>query len=168
MAKKASLQYNQKMMFNFFEKKIFILIFFLAVFFGLVAFFPPVLREQKTVKYATVVFKNTTVKAETADTEAKRRQGLSGRKNLANGEGIWFVFFRETDAGIWMKEMNFPIDIVWFDRNFKITHIKENAAPESYPEVFAPSTPSRFVLEVPAGFVQKYGVSLGDVVSVLE
>lgn len=138
------------------------LLFFLAVFFGLLAFFPSASREQKAAKHATVVFKNTTISTEVADTEATRVQGLSGRKNLANGEGIWFDFLRETDAGIWMKDMNFPIDILWFDTNFKAMYIKENAAPESYPEVFAPNQPSRFVLEVPAGFIQKYGVSLGD------
>ena len=60
-----------------------------------------------------------------------------------------------------MKEMNFPIDIIWLDENLKIVAIKENAMTESYPEVFTPSTPARYVLEVPAGFVQKNKISVG-------
>ena len=96
-----------------------------------------------------------------AKTTAELTKGLSGRPTLAENSGLFFIFPYNDTHGIWMKEMNFPIDIIWLDENLKIVAIKENAMTESYPEVFTPSTPARYVLEVPAGFVQKNKISVG-------
>lgn len=87
--------------------------------------------------------------------------GLSDRPILAENSGLFFIFPYSDTHGIWMKEMNFPIDIIWLDENYQIVAVKENAAPDSYPEVFKPTTPALYVLEVPAGFVQKHKISVG-------
>lgn len=102
------------------------------------------------------------IQLEIADTPEKRVQGLSGRKELAQGQGMLFVFDTLQKAGIWMKDMNFPIDIIWFDEQKTVVYIKEHATPESFPEVFIPSTPASFVLEVPAGFAKERGIEMGD------
>lgn len=122
-----------------------------------------VLVQQKET---SITFKNATVRAETADTPASRIRGLSGHAPLGGGEGMWFDFGVFGLHGIWMKEMLFPLDILWFNENLQLVYVKENAKPSSYPEVFTPSSPARFVLEVPAGFVKKNGVVLGETVSV--
>jgi uncharacterized protein len=121
----------------------------------------PVLYRQ-----ADIVFKNTTVKADISDTNALRVRGLSGRSSLQDGTGMWFVFEAEESHSIWMKEMNFSLDILWFDAGLRLVHIKENATPESFPEAFRSSSPDLYVLEVPAGFVQKYQVIKGEKVAV--
>ncbi|MFA5830784.1 MAG: DUF192 domain-containing protein [Candidatus Paceibacterota bacterium] len=115
---------------------------------------------------AAISFKNVSVEAEVVNREDTRILGLSGRSALSEGEGMWFDFISEGYHGFWMKDMNFPIDILWFDKHLRIIHMKENASPESYPETYAPPSPDRFVLEVPAGFVKKYAVSLGESVTV--
>jgi uncharacterized membrane protein (UPF0127 family) len=117
-------------------------------------------------KETIITFKNATVRAETADTPASRIRGLSGAAPLGEGEGMWFDFITPGLPGIWMKEMKFSLDILWFNEDFRLVYMKENAEPFSYPEVFTPSSPARFVLEVPAGFAQKHGVVLGETVSV--
>ena len=48
-----------------------------------------------------------------ADTLEKRTQGLSGRESLSANEGLLFVFSTSGAYGIWMKDMRFPIDIIW-------------------------------------------------------
>ncbi len=141
----------------------------LLVFFGVAVIFivsSGHFFERKTE--AEIVFAHTTVRAEVADTESSRIRGLSGRAPLPDGAGMWFDFDASGTPGIWMKEMNFPLDILWFDEGLHVVFVKENALPESYPEVFSPPSqfsPARYVLEVPAGFVKKYGVSLGENVS---
>jgi hypothetical protein len=122
------------------------------------------IRLEKNI--AEISFKNVAVNAEVVDREDTRILGLSGKSALKEGEGMWFDFISDGYHGIWMKEMNFPIDILWFDKHLRVIHMKENAAPESYPETYAPSSPDRFVLEVPAGFVKKYTISLGESVTV--
>jgi uncharacterized membrane protein (UPF0127 family) len=54
-----------------------------------------------------------------------------------------------------MKDMNFPIDIIWLDKDKKVVYIVKNAPPESYPyEHFEPKEEARYVLEVAAGTVE--------------
>jgi hypothetical protein len=115
--------------------------------------------------FTNITFKNTTVRAEIVNTNSKRILGLSGRKNLEEGKGMWFDFEADTNTGFWMKEMNFSIDMLFLSKDFEIIYIKENATPDSYPETFGPSTPYRYVLEVPSGFSKKYSISLGDTVT---
>ena len=48
-----------------------------------------------------------------ADTEASRIQGLSGTPSLSPNGGMLFDFEADGAHGIWMKDMKYPIDIVW-------------------------------------------------------
>lgn len=101
--------------------------------------------------------------AELADDETERYQGLSGRDKLAPNKALLFVFDRDDTWGITMREMKFAIDIVWLSAQKRVVHIKRNATPASYPEVFSPPIPARYVIEFPAGSVSMYGISVGSV-----
>ena len=112
------------------------------------------------------------VRVALADTPAERTQGLSGRQTLAEGEGLLFVFDTEDFHGIWMKDMNFAIDILWLnqlsDNSFKIVDVAESVMPDTYPEVFRPSEPANFVLEVNTGFFDKHNLKIGDLIQIEE
>jgi hypothetical protein len=73
-----------------------------------------------------------------------------------------FVFDKEGYYGFWMKEMNFPIDIAWLDKDKKITLIEKNVLPETYPQIFNPKSKNLYVLETKAGFFEKFGIKIGD------
>ena len=88
---------------------------------------------------------------EIANTDAERTQGLSGRASLPAGTGLLFVFESPGKYGFWMKDMNFPIDIVWLGDGMLPVGIEKNVSPDSYPQVFYPPVPVRYVLEVNAG-----------------
>ena len=110
-----------------------------------------------------ILYINTTpVHLTYATTEAQRMQGLSGKSSLGADEGMLFVFDAPEEAGIWMKDMKFPLDIVWIDENYKIFDVKEHATPESYPKIFTPSAKASYVLEVNDGFLQKNQIKIGD------
>lgn len=106
------------------------------------------------------------VHVEVADTEDKREQGLSGRAGLQEGSGMLFVFDVPGKYGFWMKDMNFPIDIIFIDASGTVVSVVRDASPESYhlqpPQVFYPDLPAQYVLEVPAGFVASRAIGVGE------
>ena len=61
-----------------------------------------------------------------------------------------FVFEQLGYPGIWMKDMQFSIDVLWLDQTNTIVDIREVVSPETYPQVFAPKAKSIFVIELPA------------------
>lgn len=112
---------------------------------------------------AEVTIGDTTIRVEVADTSAKRVQGLSGRTGLAEGEGMLFVFEEEGSWSMWMKDMRFAIDIIWVTKDGTIITIAKNVSPETYPQTFFASEPTaRYVLEVPAGFVDRHSIAEGQ------
>ncbi|MBP9714945.1 MAG: DUF192 domain-containing protein [Candidatus Pacebacteria bacterium] len=115
-------------------------------------------NEIKNVEVA-----NQKIKVDVVNTPETRAQGLSGRESLAENEGMLFVFDNPSDYSFWMKDMNFSIDMIWIGEDMKITYIKKNATPESYPEGFGPKEKtSKYVLEVFSGFSDKYDLETGD------
>lgn len=112
-----------------------------------------------------VVIGTTTIVVEIEDTPAAREQGLSGRVSLADGSGMLFVFEQPGTYGFWMKDMNFALDMIYADASGRIVTIVRDATPESYkqnpPQVFYPSSPALYVLEVPAGFADSHTIVEG-------
>jgi uncharacterized membrane protein (UPF0127 family) len=102
-----------------------------------------------------------TVVLEIADTPEALHRGLSGRNSLAEDHGLLFVFPTPDRYGFWMPDMHFAIDIIWLDDKLRVVYIKNDATPDTYPEVFKPDTPARYVLEVPAGYAASHGIVVG-------
>lgn len=100
--------------------------------------------------------------AQVVRSPAERSRGLSGRSSLPDGQAMLFVFPASARHGIWMKDMRFPIDIVWLDESKTVVDIKRNATPDSYPHSFRPVEPARYVLELNAGFVERHNIVPGD------
>jgi len=112
---------------------------------------------QSTVKIGDAV-----IAVEVARTSSERGRGLSGHPGLKADEGLLFIFENQGKFGFWMKDMFFSIDIIWINEQGRIVYIKKNATPESFPEVFTPTTNVKYVLEVLAGFSDKNYILVGD------
>ncbi len=112
--------------------------------------------------YEYVVLGGKSFNVEVARTEFELERGLSGHKPLADNEGMIFVFSKPDRHGFWMKDMNFPIDILWIDENFKIVHIEKSVLPQSFPKVFYPEASVLYVLEISAGLTSDLLVKVGD------
>lgn len=122
------------------------------------------LQQPVPATDGTVVFNNgTTFFVMIADSDTERQQGLSGRKSLGQHEGMLFVFDIPAQHRFWMKDMNFPIDIVWIDSNFTVVDITHSLSPNTFPQAFAPTLPAQYVLEIPAGSAEKFGITVGQV-----
>ena len=97
-----------------------------------------------------------------ADEPMERIQGLSGTEALGEFSGLLFVFDENDRHGIWMKDMNYPLDIIWLDESGRVVHIEERVSPDSYPRTFRPNSPARYVLEVNANVVDAFGIEVGQ------
>lgn len=99
-----------------------------------------------------------------ADTDAERQQGLSGVASLKPDGGLIMKFDSDGTWGIWMKDMEIPIDIVWLDKDKKVVYIVKNAQPSTSTDViYTPKEPARYVVELPIGSVDKAGLKKGTV-----
>ncbi|HSE56525.1 MAG TPA: DUF192 domain-containing protein [Candidatus Paceibacterota bacterium] len=123
---------------------------------------PQAMSEQSTGPRVTIG--DTTITVTVADTEAVRQQGLSGKESLAQDEGMLFFFDTPGKYGFWMKDMHFPIDIIWIDAGWQIVDVTHTLTPETYPKVFFPQASVQYVLEVPAGFSTQHKLLIGQLV----
>jgi len=105
-----------------------------------------------------------TVEASVADTLTKRIKGLSDTPYLPENVVKLFAFGVPGTHSIWMKDMNYSLDIIWAAENGEVVHIEENVSPDSFPTSFASPNPAWFVIEANAGFVQTNDITLGDTV----
>jgi uncharacterized membrane protein (UPF0127 family) len=103
---------------------------------------------------------------EVVDTASSRERGLSGKKGLLAGEGMLFVFDKPGRYGFWMKDMLFPIDMVWINDDGLVVHVERNVKPETYPTAFINTLDASYVLEIAANESEKYGLYMGAAVTI--
>ena len=133
--------------------KLVIIVFIIAVFSSLCLSQPSGRR---------VCFENVCVQAEVADTESKRQLGLMFREGLAENQGMLFVFEEEGRHSFWMKNMKFPLDIIWIDEDWRVVQIKTNVQPcKDSCESITAQAKAKYVLEVNAGFAGRNKIKIG-------
>ena len=101
---------------------------------------------------------------EVADTEAARERGLMYRRELPEGRGMLFDFFRDQPVGFWMKNTYIPLDMIFIRSDGRIVSIAENTEPLSE-RVVPSAAPVRAVLEVKGGTARRLGIQPGDQVA---
>ena len=140
-----------------------------AVIIGIVG----VITIPSDSKLAEVKFPRGTIKIDSkildvqiAETDAQKTRGLMFQNELPDDQGMIFVFSQEQVVPIWMLNMQFPLDIIWFDSDGRVVHIEKNVpACKSALETAtctvqnADGKKAKYVLEVTAGFVDKFHVT---------
>ena len=126
------------------------------------------LAQEFSYAHATVITpKGVSIPVEVSDTPEKRSLGLGKRDKLEKGWGMLFVFEKRIPHSFWMKNMRFPIDIIWLD-NQRIVELAENVPPPQEgesPKVMEPRLPSNFVLELESGRARALGLKVGQKLS---
>jgi uncharacterized protein len=109
------------------------------------------------------------ISAYVADTDAKRTEGLSGVENISQDQGMLFILDYPSKQGFWMKEMKFPLDIIWVGDNDTVVHIEKNLQPCMsifFCPVFTTMKEAKYVIETRAGFADSHSVKEGTRVAV--
>lgn len=113
-------------------------------------------------KNGEVLVDNKTLSVHIADNDCKRVLGLSNSLPLGDNDGMFFVFENMGNYPFWMKDMNFPIDIVWINDNFNIVGIEGDVLPSTYPSVYGGEYFAKYVLEIPGLYCEKNNIKVGD------
>lgn len=121
-------------------------------------------QQSSTLQRATLHIADQDLSVEVAKTTVARERGLGGRTSLAQDAGMLFVFQSPGRYGFWMKDTLIPLDMLWIDDAGVIVDLAQNVQPESYPTVYTPKSPARYVLEINAGFIRQNGVAIGQTV----
>lgn len=138
------------------------------IFLVLVAFFASffVLRFwNKELDVAFVTLSGETLEVLLPKTLGERYRGLGGRESIAPYDGMLFVYDTPGLHGIVMRDMNFPIDIVWLYQG-RVVDMALRVKPEFVAEadltIHRPNTDATLVLELPAGWIEVHGLEMGD------
>jgi len=140
-------------------KKLFIYTCIVAL--GFAVFFALSLKHASPV----LKFGNQSFNYERAVTQQQQEKGLSYRQSLSKNQAMLFIFDKPDVECFWMKDMNFPLDMIWLNADKQVVHIEHDVQPSSYPNSFCPDTPAKYVIEVNAGTTTSVGLKTGDQVS---
>jgi uncharacterized membrane protein (UPF0127 family) len=102
-----------------------------------------------------------TIDIEIADDDSKREIGMMGRPTMEEHQGMLFVFEEEQMASFWMKNCILPLDMIFINKLGEIVTICKNTTPFSE-QAYPATALTLLVLEVNAGFADKYGIKEGD------
>jgi len=139
-----------------------------AVIIGIVG----ILSIPSDSKLESVEFPRGTIKVDEkvlevqiADTEPRRVRGLMFQDPLPYDEGMIFVFNESGVYSLWMLNMQFALDMIWFDEDGNVVHVEQDTPPcKSATEIMAcqsiiPSGKAKYILEVTSGFVKQFGIT---------
>jgi len=101
---------------------------------------------------------------ELAVSTRQRSRGLMFRDQLPEGQGMLLVFSSPDFRSIWMKNVRFPLDLLWLDNSRRVVHFEQNVppCPEEPCPSYMPLRRASAVLELNAGSIEKWGIDLGD------
>jgi uncharacterized membrane protein (UPF0127 family) len=116
--------------------------------------------QINNVKYVKIA--GVQVKVDLALTPETKLKGLSVKDEIGANEGMLFVFAQPGKYSFWMKDMKFAIDIIWIEEGGRVVSLEKNVPVNSYPEIFRSEEDATYVLEVSAGFADKYNLQVGD------
>jgi uncharacterized membrane protein (UPF0127 family) len=128
-------------------------------------------RANAALSRTSVSIGSATFSVEVASTFAEQARGLSYRTSLGENAGMLFTFSSSTVQSFWMKDMHFPLDMIWISGDTVDGFAQNVPAPASGTAlwslpIYASPDHTDKVLEVNAGMVAKYNIKVGDSVKI--
>ena len=105
----------------------------------------------------------TTLDIELAETDYETQIGLMYRHSMEDHQAMLFVFDEDEPRSFYMKNTEFPLDIIFINSKKEIVSIQKNAKP--FDKSSLPSNaPAMYVLEVNDGLSDSWGLEIGDLI----
>ncbi len=111
---------------------------------------------------------STCINAEMAYSDEKKQTGLMNQTFLGPSSGMLFPYDKRGIYSFWMSETQLPLDIIWISSDMKIVYIA-NAIPcpeNKQCEIYTPTKPAQYVLEVNSGFASQHNLQIGDEITI--
>lgn len=108
-----------------------------------------------------------TINVAIAEDQNQRRKGLMNRTELAENQGMLFVYPDSELRAIWMKGTLLPLDVLFLSSDGKIISIYENLTPcvSGSCEIFDSRFPAKYILEVNTGFIKNHNIDVGQYIN---
>ncbi len=149
-------------------RKIFFLLAFVFSLIGVIVFANYSNNKTSVTKPPKITINNHTFNLYLAKSSRDKEIGLAKYSNLPQNQGMLFPFGISSYYSFWMKDMKFPIDIIFIGNN-RIVVIYQNLQPPKKDQnltIYRPQELSDTVLEINAGLSEKYGFRNGDSVKI--
>lgn len=96
---------------------------------------------------------------ELAVSDYEQQTGLMHRSSMELNQGMLFVYNDERPRPtFYMKNTKIPLDLIYINSKMNVVEINKNATPYDETPIRA-NQPAQYVLEVNAGFVEKYNIT---------
>lgn len=135
--------------------------FYTVILIGITTILLVVSLGNISPKQPVAEFGGVSLNIEYATTTEAQQRGLGGRATVPNDYGMLFVFARDDRYGIWMKGMLVPIDVFWLDDQKRVVASALEVATSTFPTIFYPNIPARYVLETASGFGRAHNIATG-------
>lgn len=135
-------------------------------------FFLPILIVLVALLVGTLIYKNSVspkvkingheLDVVLAKTDKDKQIGLSKYDKLDQDKGMLFIFDQPGFYPFWMKNMKFPIDIIFINKDRIVTIYAEVPTSKRNLILYSPTEASDKVLEVKAQTSTKYNFKVGE------
>ncbi|MFB5620398.1 MAG: DUF192 domain-containing protein [Nitrosopumilus sp.] len=121
--------------------------------------------ESVEFPMGTIKVDDIALQVQIADTEPRRVRGLMFQDQLPYDQGMIFVFDEPGLYSLWMLNMQFSLDMIWFDADGNVVHIEKDVPPcKTVVEItgcqsVVPDNEATYVLEVTSGFVDQNNIT---------
>lgn len=119
--------------------------------------------QNAETKMPTILVGTKKLEVEIVQSDEERMRGLMHREQLGENEGMLFVFEEAQIQSFWMRNTFIPLDIAFIDANGKIIDVQRMEPLDETKSYFSPA-PVPYVLEVNAGWFERNGVTVGEIV----
>lgn len=129
--------------------------------------------ESVEFPMGTVKVDDQVLQVQIADTEPRRVRGLMFQDQLPYDQGMIFVFDEQGSYSLWMLNMQFSLDMIWFDEKGNVVHIETDVPPcktalETMTcQSIVPEGEAKYILEVTSGFVEKFDIDKNSKLSII-
>jgi uncharacterized membrane protein (UPF0127 family) len=104
------------------------------------------------------------ITVEIAKNDSERSTGLMFRRSIGPDEGMLFLYDREQEVSMWMKNTYIPLDMIFIKRDGVISHIEVKTEPFSE-RIISSEGAALAVIEMGGGSAERLGLKPGDKVS---
>ncbi len=121
----------------------------------------------------TIKVDDVVLQVQIADSKSRQIHGLMFQEQLPYDQGMIFVFDQPGVYSLWMANVQFPLDMIWFDQDGKVVHMETDVPPcKSALEIAAcesiiPDGEAVYILEVTSGFVDQNNITKDSVLSII-
>lgn len=120
-------------------------------------------------KKGKVCFNDSCFVVELAMNKEEKRKGLMESSGLKDNEGMLFLNEKEDVYSFWMKNVSFPLDIIWINKDKEVVFISQNAQPcfDDFCPSINPGIKAKYVLEINGGLSNKIGLKTGSKLDII-